>query len=271
MAILCLQYLTFDCFALNISDEQMHTYIREGYLSFQDYAVSRWFHHLQTVIETCGEYVSNTTNGIPKDLCGALDDFTTIFGHQIHLDEAEDIKWLQQAGEDCRSFKDPDLNDYLVKLWAHVCKHQRTSDAKKLDKIGIPEMASAVKRNRDQMEEIGKNRRFSAQYETFYGRNHFKCDRLTCPYFHDGFENCKDRDQHIARHERPFQCVVEACDQSNFGFTTNKQLKNHMSSYHPEMCDLTTMQAQFALLNQRTVQGTRFVCNNLWDEFHPQN
>lgn len=263
MTILCLQYLGFDCFEKNIPRTQLLEDIRAGHLSFQDYAVSQWFHHLQTMIERCGDFLSSKAAvaiEISKTLHYALDDFQ--FLDDIRLNEEADQKWLQQAREDCGSFKDRDLRDYLTDLWAHVCKHQQSPDSKKLDKIGIPDLAVVVERNRKIMEEIvlEKGSRIQAQLERYYGRNHFKCERVTCPYFHEGFENSKDRDKHMRRHNRPFQCVIETCDQRIFGFSSNTQLEKHMRSYHPETCDLATLPAQFASLSKRKIEGTRWSC-----------
>lgn len=77
------------------------------------------------------------------------------------------------------------------------------------------------------------DKRSLARYQAFYGRNYFKCERLSCPYFHEGFENSKDRDKHTKRHERPFQCVIETCDQSTFGFASNKQLEKQYEKLSP--------------------------------------
>lgn len=261
MTILCLQYLTFDCFEMNIPDEQVWQYIAEGYLSFQDYAASRWFHHLQTMTERCGDFLFGTAAGrIPGELYRALEDFRLNVLDDNCLEEEENKKWLHQAEEKCSSFRDPDLKYYLVQLLAYVYKTQQNPVAKEREKIGIPKLASAVKRNRDFMEQIGQDKQSLMKHQDYYGRNHFKCEWLSCPYFHEGFENSKDRDKHTERHDRPFQCVVETCDQATFGFSSNRQLEKHMRTYHPETCDLSTLPAQFAVLNRRKIEGAEFVC-----------
>lgn len=263
MTVLCLQYLTFDCFGVDIPEEQLQDEVRKGFLSFQDYAVSRWFHHLQTMIQKCGGFLAGSAaDKTQENLHRALDDFMMRFLDDIRLDEETDGKWLQQARHDCNSFKDLHLVDYLADLWAHVCKHQQNPNAKERDKIGITELATAVRRNREVMEKLRENKGslMQNQLEKYYGRNHFKCERVTCPCFHEGFENGKERDKHMRRHDRPFQCVIEACNQSTFGFSSNQQLEKHMRSYHPETCDLATLPAQFALLNQRKIEGTKWSC-----------
>lgn len=259
MTILCLQYLTYDCFGTDLLDMQVEMYINEGYLSFQDYAASRWFQHLQAIIENPSGSLSENAAGLQRDLHRALDDF--IAAADFQLDEARDTKWFEIARNACHKFKDPDLREYLVELWAQVCKHRHNPDVKERDKIGIPNLASAVERNRKSMERYGPSKTVSLQYQSFYGPNNFKCERLTCPYFYEGFETSKDRDKHTTRHDRPFQCVIETCDQSTFGFSTSKQLEKHMRSYHPETCDLTTLHAEFAPLAQRKIEGTKWVCD----------
>lgn len=259
MTVLCLQYLTYDCFETEMLDNQVETYINEGYLSFQDYAASRWFQHFQTIIEKYSGTLTENSAGLQKDLHHALDDFVT--AANLQHDEARDLKWLKLAQKDCQKFEDPDLRAYLVEIWAQVCKHQNNPDAKERDRIGIPSLASAVKRNREAMEGYGPSKTLSLQYQSFYGPNNFKCERLTCPYFYEGFETSKDRDKHMNRHDRPFQCVIETCDQSTFGFSTARQLEKHMRSYHPETCDLSTLHAEFTPLAQRKIEGTKWVCD----------
>lgn len=263
MTVLCLHYLTFDCFGKDVEEEQVLKNIREGILSLQDYAVSKWFHHLGALIEKCGSLFSKKdeqgTCKAHDDLILALDDFTEMYQEGLHLRNTDAEKWKQAAAEDCKTYQALPIFEYLTDIWAHVCMHQQTSDMKQRDKIGIPELLAAVERNRKAMEAMAVSQR-TQKLEEFYGRNHFKCRRLTCPYFYEGFEGSKDREKHLKRHDRPFHCVIETCDQRTFGFTSNTQLEKHMRTYHPETCDTTAPVFQFAALNQRIIEQTKFTC-----------
>ncbi|KUI66990.1 Early growth response protein 1 [Cytospora mali] len=261
MTVLCLQYLTFDCFNMELKELEVAKNIREGLLSFQDYSVSKWFHHLETLIEKCGPFLSEEVGrDAQHNLFEALDEFTMFYQEGLRLKDTYVEKLKRDAAEDCKVYESLPLFEHLRDIWAHVRMHQQTLDIKERDKIGIPELLEAVKRNRKAVEAIAAEKTDLSKLEVYYGRNHFKCTRLTCPYFYEGFEVQNDRDKHLKRHDRPFQCVIETCDQKCFGFTSNKELEKHMRTYHPETCDTNSPEFQFAALNQRRIEQTKFVC-----------
>lgn len=264
MTVLCLQYLTFDCFHndTHVDKGMISTHVRDGYLSFQDHAASKWFHHLQTLIEKCGPFLSEDCHSeARKSLHEAMDEFIALYQDGLSLEDADATRWGQEAEDDCKAYQGLQLFDHLKYIWAHVRKHQQLPDIKQRGMIGIPELLAAVKRNRGAIEAIPADKNSTSQLERYYGRNVFKCLRTTCPYFYEGFETQNDRDRHSRRHDRPFQCVFEDCDQKKFGFTSNTQLEKHTRNYHPEICDTTTSEFQFASLNQREIEETRFTCH----------
>ncbi|ROV92961.1 hypothetical protein VMCG_09018 [Cytospora schulzeri] len=262
MTALCLQYLTFDCFHMDMDQDQVLKHILEGSLSFQEYAVSKWFHHLQTLIEKCGPFLSeNAGSKAQQDLFEAFDEFTGLYQEGLSFKETDADRWKRDAADDCKAYQNLPLFEHLRDLWAFVRMHQQTHEIKERDKIGIPELLAAVERNRKAIEDLAADKTSLTQVEMYYGRNHFKCPRLTCPYFYEGFETPGHRDRHSRRHDRPFQCVVEDCDQRTFGFTSNTQLEKHMRNWHPETCDTSNFEFQFPALNQREIEETKFTCS----------
>lgn len=261
MTVLCLQYLTFDCFRMDMKKDQVSKHIHEGFLAFQDYAVSKWFHHLQTLIEKCGPFLSEDGGSeAQQNLLEALDEFKGLYQEGLVLKHTDAGRWKRDAADDCKAYESLPLFEHLRDLWAHVRMHQETPDLKERDKIGIPELLNAVERNRGAIEAIAADQKSHSELEVYYGRNHLKCPRLTCPYFYEGFETQQDREKHLRRHDRPFSCVVEDCNQKTFGFTSNTQLEKHTRNYHPEICDMSTSEFQFPALNQREVEETKFTC-----------
>lgn len=264
MTVLCLKYLTFDCFHKDIEVNKVSKYVLEGHLSFQEYAVSKWFHHLQTLIEKCGPFLSEDGSSEARQtLLEALDDFIELYQEGLFLKDTDAEKWKREAADDCKAYKSLRLFEHLRDLWAHVRMHQQIHDIKKRDKIGIPELLAAVERNRGSIESISAEAEESSLLllKAYYGQNHFKCPRMSCPYFYEGFKTQYDRDRHSRRHDRPFICVVEDCDQKTFGFMSNTQLEKHNRNYHPETCDTSTSEFQFASLNQREIEETKFTCH----------
>jgi hypothetical protein len=42
----CLHYLSFPCFDINLTDEEVSTFLNQGYYSFQDFAIAYWADYL---------------------------------------------------------------------------------------------------------------------------------------------------------------------------------------------------------------------------------
>ncbi|KAI9654110.1 MAG: hypothetical protein M1821_006821 [Bathelium mastoideum] len=68
--------------------------------------------------------------------------------------------------------------------------------------------------------------------QQFYGPNWFKCPRVNCYYYHQGFKKLDQRECHIKRHERPFLCIVRGCHMGIFGHATKEEMTKHLSDSH---------------------------------------
>ena len=66
----------------------------------------------------------------------------------------------------------------------------------------------------------------------FYGQNLFKCPRINCHRYYNGFETAQERKQHVDKHERPFLCIVSGCYMKDFGYVTEQELKRHLFETH---------------------------------------
>ena len=54
MATICTSYLTFKCFHPEMTDDQQLECVFRGDFAFQEYAVSNWLHHLNSVLQDRG-------------------------------------------------------------------------------------------------------------------------------------------------------------------------------------------------------------------------
>ena len=68
--------------------------------------------------------------------------------------------------------------------------------------------------------------------QRFYGMNWFKCSRVNCYYYYQGFKSADQRDRHTVKHDRPFLCFIKGCPTEVFGCTTYDELKNHLFATH---------------------------------------
>ena len=64
------------------------------------------------------------------------------------------------------------------------------------------------------------------------GSRCYKCPKIWCGYFADGFQRREDRNKHVGQHERPFHCSFEECLHAKLGFGLEKELKRHVKTSH---------------------------------------
>src|SRR5437016_2659923 len=62
--------------------------------------------------------------------------------------------------------------------------------------------------------------------------NIFKCTRIDCKSFFEGFLEQDECHQHRKRHDRQFYCTFEGCIAAESGFTSSGQLERHSERLH---------------------------------------
>ncbi|KUI57798.1 hypothetical protein VP1G_10978 [Cytospora mali] len=161
---------------MELEELQVSKNIREGLLSFQDYSVSKWFHHMETLIEKYEPPLSEEVGrDAQQNLFEALDEFTMFYQEGLRLEDIDAENWRRDAAEDCEAHEILPLFEHLRDIWAY------TLDIKDRDKIGIPELLEAVKRNRKAVEAVEAMEAVEAEkidlstLEVYYDRNYFKC------------------------------------------------------------------------------------------------
>lgn len=235
LTALCLQYLTFECFDQDISQEELIKLATEGYFAFQDYAVANWSYHFRAMVEA-GQHLfareTDTVNAI-QELEVALNDFADRYEEDVFQEEV-----VSSPDKVCEAFKQFGFYDSLEKLWSHVYGHEIRGFEVRND-VSLKSLGDALLRNRKLVENLmtSANRSFSIEkrLDSFYGGKRYKCPKLTCFYFHEGFADAKSRDVHINRHDRPFQCTFPDCSVGDLGFGSSKELEKHKKSFHPEL------------------------------------
>ena len=238
LAIICLQYLTFPCFDTDDCDDQqeLRKLMFEGQFAFQDYAVAKWFHHVNAFVNNGQKFLEEAVDLHTKldDLAGAVDDFMLKYGEE---------DWGSGLVPDCRTtcgvFQDYPFYESLLLLTSHIYTFQQKGFEAR-HKISIKSLATALERNRKLLEEpldkLSKTER--AAYAKFYDdKKRYKCTKITCRYFSQGFSEVKAKKRHINIHDRPYQCDVSDCLGAE-GFANEKDLKNHTRAFHPEKSDL---------------------------------
>ncbi|KAH7381988.1 hypothetical protein BKA64DRAFT_584001 [Cadophora sp. MPI-SDFR-AT-0126] len=238
LASICLRYLTFDLFAPDIEEERLKHSIRAGDLSLQDYAVAKWMEHVHSLIKNIPwipERVENETSRTLNEVVFAVSEFALRYEKDILQCEM-----TNRADQDCEILRTIPCHEDLMNIWNLACQHASKGSAAKND-ISIKELGASVTRNRELLEKMSIATRPQSteneQLDNLYGDRRFKCPKVTCYYFHEGFKDAKIRDQHINRHDRPFSCSFPDCSIVEFGFSSNKDLERHRRFFHPETED----------------------------------
>jgi hypothetical protein len=228
-----------------------------GDLAFQDYAVSTWFMHIRSIVEARQDLFDRNSNSADLDyrplqekICKELDIFVNFYPESFPADRI-----LDQSRVDCEFFRDYSFYENLLRIWNHICSEQR-KDFVSRNNVSLEKLSKTLQRNRQLLESLSS--KSSIDLSMRYGDYPFRCPKVLCFYFHEGFKDAKVRDNHIKRHERPFHCSVDNCSTNGLGFASNNALEKHMRTFHPDQCDLSE---SFVQLSRRNVEHARWPCS----------
>lgn len=238
LATLCLQYLTFPCFDVDEPDnlDELQQFALEGQLAFQDYAIAKWSHHVNAWANSGLRFLTEASDqqNLLRGITVAIDDFMTRYS-----EEEWDTGLVEDCKIHCSVFEAYNIYDSLVLLTSHIYTFQKKGFEAR-HKISIKSLGKALERNRKVLEELPAKLTQSEKltYRKFYDdERRFKCSRITCRYFSEGFKEEKARKRHVDIHNRPYQCEVTDC-LGNEGFANAKDLEKHTRAFHPEISDL---------------------------------
>ncbi len=254
LTTLCLRYLCLPCFSSGYDKDERLDKAKLGWLSFQDYACSQWYSHIDTMISDCSElfYDWPKCQEYQGKFSFALRDFIDTHCADLTTELHPELK---QSKLD--AFSELPFYESLCFLWNHIYTHQKAAYDVRLT-VGIAQLDEALRENRITLEENFKPNSIACLNDTigdYYGPNLFKCKRTLCKYFYVGYDRKKDRDAHDNRHDRPYLCPV-SCNFAPIGFSTKKDKDRHVRTHHPEESDGPSF---FEVLSHK-VESTRFTC-----------
>lgn len=265
IAFLCLSYLCHTCFHSSHLDKDRLFFAKSGYYSFQDYAMSKWATHTKTLIETCVSLFDDPLNGPHyRDMAAkTLGRFRHLYQAGLVAVDAAQAELAQDntVMSNCQEFQRHDFYEHLDQIWKHVARHQKQG-MKERNQVSIKELGKALEKSRTaieatapKLEESGES---AKKFVDFYGSNYYKCTRVTCDYFYEGFGSKKALDHHSNRHERPYTCSYQGCFVAQFGFSSNKDRDKHIRLYHPDESD---QQETFSQIGQEAVRDAKYQCD----------
>jgi hypothetical protein len=224
--VLCLQYLLFDCFDSDLSDEKITENIFQGNYSFQDYSALHWIDHMEASLQ----YLPSDTKEEDSAIGVAIMEFEEAYGStDMGIENVP-----QELKTKCPNIEKSDYFASLMLLLTHTRKLRNQEETI----AGLGDLGISINKNRSILESLVSSvsldptKRF--QMEQYYGTCWYKCPRHACPYFYKGFPDLAGRDSHVVRHEKPYLCTFISCPRIYLGFSTEKELKKHIRINHPD-------------------------------------
>lgn len=238
---------------------------------FQDYAVVNWAYHLRAMVEAREELLTEDPDSRDAlwELSQAIKEFVDKYEEELYADSS-----LETSASACEAFQQSDFYPALDLVWSHIGRHQEKGFDARND-ISIKLLSESFFRNRALLEELASSNA-SLPYgwrnlAHFYGNKTFKCPKVTCFWFHEGFKDAKSRDSHVNRHDRPFRCTFPDCSVAEFGFRSSKELEKHTTLFHPSLEDQGRIFATLKTVIAQTPWACHMCPKKFTRKFHLKN
>ncbi|KAK2470509.1 hypothetical protein H9L39_18126 [Fusarium oxysporum f. sp. albedinis] len=191
-----------------------------GRYSFYEYAVVSWVPHLLSYLSE-----ENKDNARVEELQETVGQFLD----QHYVADEPILKVSKDIVKKLSPFKDFPFYDSLCQtvVWSRKQLTITGASDGEANVLDFPEITRTMRQVLE--EDIGQT---AAILEPFYGKKWFKCPKVYCRHFYDGFAFQDDREKHVGRHERAFLCTFEGCLIATIGCLSEQDLKKHMRINH---------------------------------------
>ncbi|KAJ3454415.1 hypothetical protein MRS44_018309 [Fusarium solani] len=221
IACQCIDYLNLPAFQCQPTNDR----ILKGEYGFMDYAVLHWIPHLEVGAEQPKDY---------NDLMNSLSETLETFIRQYWLGPTATVSVSARTKKKLQYFQDLPFYGDLEQAIGSSKKQLRHFGEMREGEIALNllDTVCKVRKALEQLASSDLEPSVQKMIEERYGRNLFKCPRFSCQFFTTGFSSAQDRDNHIAKHTRPFRCTDEACTGFAFGFSTAAARDKHLKDTH---------------------------------------
>jgi len=231
-ALTCIQYLTLDCFKIDLTDDEVHDFVHKGYYGFQDYAARYWYDHVELSLSDL------EATGVVNSLLSALNLILTRNWNPSKATEQKTqnksvpIKVVQQL----KVLKDARFPEVYRRLTVLASARKRLGAPSLFEFLNFRIPVGRARALLEGQHEPVCSTTQVQDLQKFYGHafNEFKCRQESCEDFSRGFACARERQKHEGRHDRSFRCSETTCPSADIGFATNTELKSHLISQHPQ-------------------------------------
>lgn len=252
MTCRCLNYLNLPIFSSAISRDA----VQKGDYGLMEYAVINWVKHLEGVLAEAnrrlkrGKYKERYPDDDVEEndrvvACPVLrePEFQSLTRELaeplgLYVDHhwnppACNLKMSRRNTEKLQVFREDAFYDRLEQIYVSTRKQLHFYNSVKKELLASS-IADTVLEIRTEIEEAFSDASDKSAMFKNYGRNIFKCPRLSCKSFTSGFKTAEDRNRHKNRHDTPFRCKNPDCPMFEIGFDSEPKVKKHMSNAHPD-------------------------------------
>lgn len=222
--LLCIAYINFP----DICAPGRKTALASGYFAFYEYAVASWVHHLMAWISEKGHDESDISE---------LEETFGPFLDQHFSAECPPSNVSNQMHEKLRLMKRFEFYDSLTQaiVWSRkqlLVIDGLKNDDETPDQLDLPSITRRIRLLLEDTVRASLTPEIRAALELYYGSKLFRCSRIYCQHFYDGFEVQEDRDKHVDRHERAYMCTFDGCPMATIGCVSKKDLDKHLLETH---------------------------------------
>ncbi|KAK6713562.1 hypothetical protein SNK04_004527 [Fusarium graminearum] len=152
-------------------------------------------------------------------------DYAAVF-YRSHVDRAESLK--SETGSASTIYDAKDALSDLRKAYLSPSDEMAEMDA------ASEQPAASEESNKLVDQAIEHKMPTNANFKYLHGPVRYKCPKIHCQKFFDGFSSNAELEKHAARHDRPFRCIYKYCASHTIGFASQKDLQKHNRTDHNE-------------------------------------
>lgn len=221
LAELCLRYLTLPAFSTTWPEDNVRSALLEGTYAFMEYAMISWTAHLEQLLDLLSDTV------LPARLTEALQTFFRSHWKEPRKRSKATKRITELTNQiDTMSIYDK-VKDSMSSM--HCLMSTNLSD---LEAVQTSDIFTTLASVRSLMEGMASQPGLIERLEGFYGKQMYRCPRVYCKWFHEGFSRGDKRQSHVEKHERSHYCSSLGCVYATFGFPTAKELAKHVAEVH---------------------------------------
>lgn len=219
--MLCLGYLSLPGFDPDIEPTDIEANIPLGYYGLFDYAYAYWARHFERSITT------QKSDESLHELAEAIGVFI-----DMHWIEPRAKVLVPKSTLERLSTLKQERNFDKIARAVHVARKQLNTSGKPASDEHVLALGPILERVRAELESNSSMIDDGDRFRQMYGQDIFKCPRLNCTRFYNGFPTRQLRDDHVPKHERSYFCSFPSCHLAVFGCATVKELQKHENDAH---------------------------------------